>query len=105
MSSDDDDLEDDVDVPGAKGSRNARKSQRARKATTFFKPGSHAKINRVHALNTCPCEKCRVAALQGGLPQPRVIKYSFNKVFNDKKLRDVWREPCEKEWDQFHEAG
>ena len=105
MSSDDDDLEDDVDAPGAKGSRNARKSQRARKATTFFKPGRHAKINRVHALNTCPCKKCRVAALQGGLPQPRVIKYSFNKVFNDKKLWDVWREPCEKEWAQFHEAG
>ena len=34
-----------------------------------------------------------------------MIKYSFNKVFNDKKLWDVWHEPCEKEWAQFHEAG
>ena len=70
MSSDDDDLEDDVDAPGAKGRRNARKSQRARKATTFFKPGRHDKINRVLALNTCPCKKCRVAALQGDCRSP-----------------------------------
>ena len=59
--------------PGAKGSRHgsARKSQRARrKATTFFKPGRHDEINRVHASNSRPCKKFRV-------------KYSYIKVMSD----------------------
>ena len=104
-SSDDDDIDDDPDIPGGSGRRRARRSQRARRATTFFKPGRRDKVHKLQEVNRCRCKRCRIAAVQGGTPQPRVVKYSFNKVYNDPKLWDLWREPCDKEWAQFHEAG
>ena len=74
-SSDDDDIDDDPDIPGGSGRRRARRSQRARRATTFFKPGRRNKMHKLQEVNRCRCKRCRIAAVQGGTPQPRVVKY------------------------------
>ena len=79
-SSDVDDVDDDPGVLGGSGRRRARRSQRARRATAFFKPGRRDKVHKLQEVNRWRCKRCMI---EGGTPQPRVLKYSFNKVYND----------------------
>ena len=48
-----------------------------------------------------PLQEVQDSGSAGRYASPRVVKYSFNKVYNDPKLWDLWREPVTKSGRSF----